>query len=585
MRFFLLLCLITYIQKSNTNENNVNIKIQQGELAGKIERTLFKNVEYYSFRGIPYALPPTEELRFKAPVKHNKWDGIYEAFIEKPTCLQFSSRQRNGESFGISGSEDCLYLNVFTPNLKGSPAPVVVFDYNDNFKTGFNGSQTYAPDFFIEEDVIVVTINHRLGLFGYLTTDDDIIPGNNGLRDFILGLNWIKENIKQFGGDPDRVTLMGNRGGAVLIDTLLYSAKAKNLFSAAILQSGTSVEPFLFYDKPREAAFELGELCDINATDSATLLEGLQKIDAEILITKDVSVSDTTFDLAQLVIQPFSPIVEKNPDAVLTFLPESGLVVNDVPIIIGMNSREGLDLASPYIFEPRLLTDYSQDFFVHLPKRTGFQFDRNSTVFQEAVKEIQNFYFEEGYLYYNNILEYAVYVGDVLQNYALNLAAEKLSTDLKSSVYYYVFDFRGSLNENIEYMYRRVRFPIENWGATITDELCYLHLCTRIKKNYIKLRKLLSEQPDMKVLKNMVRLWTNFAKHRNPTPDLSDDLLKDFTWQPHNKEKNNYLHINKKLRMKQNPMGERVKFWDDFIAKYSALAEDGVVKDKNHDEL
>lgn len=70
MRFFLLLCLITYIQKSNTNENNVNIKIQQGELAGKIERTLFKNVEYYSFRGIPYALPPTEELRFKVGLKY-----------------------------------------------------------------------------------------------------------------------------------------------------------------------------------------------------------------------------------------------------------------------------------------------------------------------------------------------------------------------------------------------------------------------------------------------------------------------------------------------------------------------------------
>ncbi|CAH2042176.1 unnamed protein product, partial [Iphiclides podalirius] len=573
--------------RSYSCDNTESLHIKQGELLGKIEKSTLKNHKYYSFKGIPYAQAPIGELRFKPPKEHQGWSGAYEAFTEKPTCFQYVSRIRNYETRGISGSEDCLYLNVFTPNITGS-APVVVFDYNDNFRSGFNGTKTYSPDFFMEEDVVVVMINHRLRVFGYLTTEDDVIPGNNGLRDFIMGLQWVKNNIGSFGGDASRVTLMGSSGGAILVDILLYSVKAKNLFSAAILQSGTSMQSFCFYDRPREAAFKLGELVGVNTTDSVTLLKGLQEIDAEKLITEEGNVFDyNEFELTQILVQPFSPTIERdNQDAVLTFLPENGRVVNDVPVIIGLNSREGLDLVSHLIYQPRLLTDLHQ-FFFHLPKRTDFRFDRNSSVYEDAIKEIQNFYLEEGYLYYNNILEYAVYVGDVLQNYALNYAVGKLSQERKSETFYYMFDFRGLLNGNSENMARYAVSSMEHWGATIIDELCYLHLCSYLKTSYTKLYQLPSEQPEFKVLKNMVRLWTNFAKYRNPSPDISDTLLKDFVWQPVNKEagSKNYLHITKKLRMRENPLGERIKFWDDFMNKYSALAQDGLVTDYSHDEL
>ncbi|CAK1584385.1 unnamed protein product [Parnassius mnemosyne] len=588
MKWFLCFTFITILGQSISSDDIISVTIEQGEVNGKVEKTILRNQIYYSFKGLPFALPPIGELRFKPPVKHQGWSGTYEAFVNKPTCFQYSPRTRNGESFGISGSEDCLYLSVFTSDVKRS-LPVIVFDYNDGFRSGFNGTRTYSPDFFMEEDVIVVTINHRLGLFGYLTTEDENIPGNNGLRDFILGLQWVKDNIKHFGGDPNRVTLMGNRGGAVLADILLYSHKAKNLFSAVILQSGTSMEPTLFYKEPREAAFRLGELVGINTTNSNTLLEELQKIDANILITKEGEVVDTNnFELTQMAVYPFGPVVEKNnPDAILKFLPDNEMVVSDVPIIIGMNSREGLDLISHFIFEPRLLTDLAQDFFVHVPRRSGFRFDKNSSVYENVVRDIQNFYLEDGYLHYANILEYAVYIGDVLQNYALNHAARKLGKELKSDIYYYMFDFRGLLNENSEYMSRYARSSMEHWGATITDELCYLHLCSRIQKTYKQLLKLLSEQPEIKVLKKMVRLWTNFAKYRDPTPDNNDEILKDFIWQPvrKNNDNINYLHITKKLQMRVNPLGERAKFWDNFIAKYSALAKEGVVSDKYHDEL
>lgn len=429
--------------------------------------------------------------------------------------MQFNSRMRNNEPFGLSGSEDCLYLSIFTPRLKG-PLPVVVFDYNDSFRTGFNGTRTYSPEFFIEEDVIVITISHRLGLLGYLTTEDEVIPGNNGLRDFILGLEWIKENIKNFGGDPERITLMGSQGGAVLADLLLYSKKANGLFSAVILQSGTALETGIFYDTPSKKAFELGELFDIKTDDSKVLLQELQNIEAEKLMTEEFKIiDDDSLKEKQISVFPSAPTIEKDfDDAVLSFIPDKERVVNDVPVLIGMNSRLGLDLASHFIFQPKLVDEVADHHSIYFPIRSGFRFDSNSSIYKQAMKEINDFYYENGYLYNGNILEYAVYIGDALQNYALDYAAKKYGNDLESPVFYYVFDFRGSLNENFEYMTRYCRFSLKHWGATIVDELCYLHLCSRIKKTYEQLIELPSEQPEIKVLKKMVRLWTNFAKTR-----------------------------------------------------------------------
>ncbi|KAM3960291.1 esterase E4 [Aphomia sociella] len=579
--YFFTSCLALIVLVEVAANETVEIQLRQRKLSGQIEKTFFKKQNYFAFKGIPYAAPPTGELRFKPPVPHEGWEGTYKANENKPTCLQYSSRMRMGETFGISGDEDCLYLSVFTPDLQGSNA-VVVFDYNDNFRSGYNGTDTYSPDFFMDEDVVVVTINHRLGLMGYLSTEDEVIPGNNGLKDFIFGLQWIKDNIENFGGDPNRVTIMGNRGGAIIANILLYSQQAKDLFHGIIMQSGTALESIIFDSNPKGAAFKLAEFVNVTTKDSTSLLEQFQKLKVNQLLTKEAdAISTDAITNYQLSTFPFAPIIEpENPNIVITAYPEKNKIVNDVPVLIGLNSREGLDLASHYIFEPRLVTDLGQDFFFQFPIRSDFRFDRKSSVFEEAIKQIREFYFEDGYMHYSNILEYAVYIGDVLQDYAINYAAKKLSTDLESSVYYYMFDFCGLLNENTLYMTKHARETIKNWGATITDEICYLHMCARIKKNYEQLTKLVSEQPEIKVLKKMVRMWTNFAKTRNPTPSTEDEILKGFIWQPMNKNSNNanYLHINKSLRMKQNPLGEREKFWNQFLEKYSQMALDGLVQ-------
>ncbi|VVD01073.1 unnamed protein product [Leptidea sinapis] len=508
--------------------------------------------------------------RLKPPVPNHEWEGTHEAHHNKPTCVQYSVRNRNDEPLGISGSEDCLYLSVFTPNLDGS-SPVIVFDYNDHFKTGFNGSHTYSPEFFIQEDVIVVYISHRLGVFGYLTTEDEVIPPNAGLKDFILGLKWVQENIKDFGGDPKRVTLMGNNGGAVIANLLLYSKQAKDLFTAIIIHSGSAMESTLFYSNPRSKAFRLGELLNIETTDSSELLENLQRLDKDVLVSEqDMVIDDDLMDNYQMSIHPFSPTIEKDSaDAILTSLPEKLNIINDVPVMIGFNSREGLDFASHYIIEPRMINNNPNYFFV-FPVRVDFRFDRNSSIYEKALEEIKYYYMKDGYLHHKNILEYTVYVGDVLKIYAAHVAAKTLARGLQSNVYYYKFDFRGLLNENSNYLSKIARFGIGHWGATVTDELCYLYLCSRIKKMYKELNELPSQQPE------------------NPTQPGEDEILKNFKWLPINKDADemNYLHITKQLKMKLNPLDDRAEFWLTFLDKYSKLAVNGLVQENlSHDEL
>lgn len=446
-------------------------------------------------------------------MSHDGWENAYEAHTNKPMCFQVNTRMRMLEPFGMHGSEDCLYISVFSPNIEGS-APVIVFDYNDNFGTSFNGTETYSPEFFMEENIVVVTINHRLEVLGYLTTENDVIPANIGLRDFIMGLQWIQDNIKQLGGDPNRVTIMGNRGGAIIADILLHSQKAKNLFTGVIMQSGTALENLFFKTNGREKAFKLAEVLNITADNSETLLKELQKVDVEVLY-KNVSDVVTDEDEMQVNVYPFSPVVENDhPDAILTTFPGESKIVNDVAIMIGMNSREGLDLASLYLFQPQLIAGSNHKFLFTFPVHSKLRFENNSKVYDEAIKEILNFYFKEGYFYYGNLLEYAVYVGDMLQSYALNAAAKKLAGKSQSPVYFYMFDFRGLLNENINYISQNTRFSLKPEGATIADELCYLHLCSRIKKTYKELLSLVSQQTEIKVLRKMVRLWANFARTR-----------------------------------------------------------------------
>ncbi len=187
------------------------------------------------FRGIPFAKAPVGRLRFMAPQRKKAWAGERDATVFPASAMQ------NGES-GVAHSEDCLYLNLWKPEGKG-PFPVFVWIHGGGFTNGHAFEPLYDGAEFAKQGIVCITVAYRLGVFGFLDMEPvlgEAYAGsaNNGIRDLIAALEWVRENVASFGGDPGRVTIGGESAGAKLTDLLLGISSAKALFSQAISESG-----------------------------------------------------------------------------------------------------------------------------------------------------------------------------------------------------------------------------------------------------------------------------------------------------------------------------------------------------------
>lgn len=225
----------------------VTIQTGSGPITGGQSTTL------RTFFGIPYAAPPVGQLRWKAPQKPVPWTGPLDASAFRSPCTQvvIALFKLPGYKLGdIRGHEDCLYLNVYTPaSVTGdSRLPVMVWIHGGSFEYG--AGSDYDPDVLTQKhQVITVTLNYRLGAFGFLalqslnTESDDNSSGNYGVMDQQAALRWVQENIARFGGDPGNVTLFGESAGGMSICAQLASPSAAGLFHRAIIQSGLCGSP------------------------------------------------------------------------------------------------------------------------------------------------------------------------------------------------------------------------------------------------------------------------------------------------------------------------------------------------------
>ncbi len=222
--------LLLLIHSSASGQGDPIVKTPRGYIRGIQEKGIFV------FKGIPFAAPPVGTLRFKAPVPVHSWNDTL-------SCTHFgnTAMQSAGNIETVKGNEDCLQLNLYTPSLKPKKGlPVLVWVHGGGM-TGGSGMGQNGHSFSHNDSIITITINYRLGVFGFLYMGDVAgyqSAGNNGLLDCIMALKWIRENIKAFGGDPSRVTLIGESAGAKLISALLVTPAAKGYFSQLILESG-----------------------------------------------------------------------------------------------------------------------------------------------------------------------------------------------------------------------------------------------------------------------------------------------------------------------------------------------------------
>jgi para-nitrobenzyl esterase len=195
------------------------------------------------FRGIPYAAPPVGELRWRPPQPPEPWAGVRAAGGFGPVAPQGPSQfaiLSGGAQPGVSEA-DCLNLNVFTPGTGGDPRPVLVWIHGGGFTAGSGREPWLDGSSFARRGMVVVTINYRLGALGFLHLGDELPgSGNSGLLDQVAALEWVRDDIAAFGGDPGRVTVFGESAGAMSIGALLGMPAASGLFHAAILQSGAA---------------------------------------------------------------------------------------------------------------------------------------------------------------------------------------------------------------------------------------------------------------------------------------------------------------------------------------------------------
>lgn len=230
-----LACFVAQLALSQIQTAKVTGGEVQGVVAGDI--TIFK--------GIPFAAPPVGDLRWKAPAPVQSWTGIKKADAFGPACMQAANSQGNTAPV----SEDCLYLNVWTPAKKpGDKMPVIVWIYGGGFSGGSTSIPMYDGTGFAKRGVVLVSVAYRVGPFGFLahpelSRESGKGSGSFGLEDMIAGLKWVKDNIARFGGDPANVTIFGHSAGGMAVNMLAASPVAKGLFHRAICMSGGSFAP------------------------------------------------------------------------------------------------------------------------------------------------------------------------------------------------------------------------------------------------------------------------------------------------------------------------------------------------------
>src|SRR5438270_10032672 len=228
---------------TSLNAQSLSVKTEQGKVHGKT----INSDKVKAFMGLPYAAPPVGDLRWKAPQPAAKWKGERDATKYGAHCAQNAVFADMIFQDGVN-SEDCLFLNVYAPAdaTDKSKLPVMFWIHGGGFAGGASSEPRHNGDFLPLKGVVLVTINYRLGVFGFLATADlakeaNGAAGNYGLMDMIAALQWVKSNIKGFGGDPGNVTIFGESAGSFAVSTLMASPMAKALFHNAIRVSGAAL--------------------------------------------------------------------------------------------------------------------------------------------------------------------------------------------------------------------------------------------------------------------------------------------------------------------------------------------------------
>ncbi|KAH3710118.1 hypothetical protein DPMN_069585 [Dreissena polymorpha] len=559
---------------------NVVVRCSHGEVEGftiNSQYEAFPRRRINVFLGIPYAKQIGQyqdwrrEFRFNKPEKPS-WVGVWDAKYYRPACpqLPWFVKQTN-PSFNREKhtSEDCLYLNIFAPNNteelpQSSPAlyPVMVFIHGGGWTMG--ASQQYPGVFLAERGVVVVTFNYRLNALGFLSTADRYAPGNIGLFDQQRVLEFVKDNIRYFRGDPNMVTLFGHSTGAASVGLHLLSPRSDKFFHQAIMMSGSDRTQWAVLPTSEDAAYYATELaretgCPPN--DNFRLIRCLQEhrsADEIVNASARVRVKEGT------VGTPWCPVVDG------PFQGSQFAFLVDHPRDMRMQGRfQKLRVMGG------LVADDGSYFIPNMPSLeegiSPTQFDNIILEFlrdlkvKDMVNPMEALRFEYSYWPQKSNYSYIRHeLMNMMSDYLFGTGMDETlrSQNLYNRTYMYVFSYKSS------YDY------VPTWrGVSHGSELQYVFGYPFINSTYQKLFGVFPRQEyepfnftDRNVSSDMMSLFTNFSKSGQPTLQKLDVWgTGPVSWLEYNLQNHSYLEIGKPVSNKINYRQRAYVFWREYF--------------------
>lgn len=483
------------------------VRIQQGLLKGKI-MTSRNGKEFAAYLGIPYAEPPVKNLRLMPPVPATGWSGERDAIEDSSECFQQATNA--GNKTVKVGSEDCLYLNVYTPRDVRSPKkkiyPVMVFIHGGSLTSGDSKSSSFGPEYLMDKDIVLVIFNYRLGLLGFMSMEDDVLPGNYGLKDQVLALKWVKRNIENFAGNPDEITLFGQSAGAVSVSMHLLSPQSKGLFNRVITESGSPLN-FWSMSHPGKKKNEASLFAWINGCDKLTnekLLECFQQLPVDAFILSKAS------GVVNIILNslPYNiGIVRESKRIKDPFLIENPwteiVKPSNVTWMMGINSGEGTWTADQIYPNYKSLLDFADSFSgLNFPLLFGYSYVETEEFGRKATVKVKEFYFGN-----KSLVDSYRQFAELCTDRAFLQPAIDAAKNYKGPKYFYYYDFVSEFRKKLNEQAAR-----EIIGPSHGDDLVNLFYIPNLTGKTVSSK-------EKEISEAMVEYWTNFAIHGTPNPE------------------------------------------------------------------
>ncbi len=498
-------------------ENDIIVETSHGKIRGYSRRGLIK------FKGIPYAAPPVGELRFKPPAPVEPWEGLRDATQYSPVSIQPPSNLEDLFAEPLPQSEsECLTLNIWTQNLKDEKRPVMFWIHGGGFITG-NGASLDGARLVLRGDVVVVSINYRLGYLGFFFMPDmPDTTANAGLLDMVAALEWVRKNISKFGGNPNNVTIFGESAGGMAVSSLLAMPSAKGLFHRAIPHSGAankfSYNPVFGIKVYENLIQKLGvEKGDI---------EALRKSPAEDFIVPQVNATELREGGLRV-----GPVVDKNT------LPEHPLeaiskgFAKDIDVFIGSNLDENklFLMWTPKAFG---LTEEGLNKTVNTLMRFTKQKESKSMEIIDSYRELRKS---------PRDIADAILTDYMFRIPSIRLAEEQ--SKYQKNIYMYLFTWKSP-------------FDGGKYGAMHALELPFVFGLLGDRDIGIFPRR---SEETQKLSEQMMDAWLAFARTGNPNHENIPELP------PYDQEKRATILFNKEVTVEQDPYRNERAVWDNIL--------------------